>query len=558
MLQSLHIVNFAIIEDTIIELTDGATVFTGETGAGKSILIDALAILLGRRARTDLIRTGAEFFKVEGVFSADDEIVSILSSFGFDAADSQIIITRKLNRSGRGICTINGDFCTVKQLEFIGRKLVRLHEQNDAIELLSSEYCRRIIDRFTPEISTLRDEYDHIYQEWKETKKNLEEFHAHRQENERRIDILEWELEQIRTANIINGEDEEIDRRLSILQNYEKIIYSIKAALSALSDEGGARDLLASASKAVSTASRYDKEMKETDEELRTVLYSLEDIEGKLDTYISAADFSDEELSELQSRSNILIGLKRKFGPTLADVIHYEENAEKECTSLKNLIYENKEMQEKYKLLTEAVMKKAEALNRQRILTGCEFTEKIISLLQDMGMDDPRMTLHLIPAAAPVSSGVEEMELYFSANRGESLRSMKETASGGELSRIALAIEIVISRLMRGQTLVFDEIDVGISGRTAQMVSEKMSILGKNHQIICITHLPQIAAMADTHFVIEKISSAKETETRIRRLSDEQSTEELARMLGGVEITQAVLANAKEMKELAKNQKQYS
>ena len=429
MLQSLHIVNFAIIEDTIIELTDGATVFTGETGAGKSILIDALAILLGRRARTDLIRTGAEFFKVEGVFSADDEIVSILSSFGFDAADSQIIITRKLNRSGRGICTINGDFCTVKQLEFIGRKLVRLHEQNDAIELLSSEYCRRIIDRFTPEISTLRDEYDHIYQEWKETKKNLEEFHAHRQENERRIDILEWELEQIRTANIINGEDEEIDRRLSILQNYEKIIYSVKAALSALSDEGGARDLLASASKAVSTASRYDKEMKETDEELRTVLYSLEDIEGKLDTYISAADFSDEELSELQSRSNILIGLKRKFGPTLADVIHYEENAEKECTSLKNLIYENKEMQEKYKLLTEAVMKKAEALNRQRILTGCEFTEKIISLLQDMGMDDPRMTLHLIPAAAPVSSGVEEMELYFSANRGESLRSMKETAS---------------------------------------------------------------------------------------------------------------------------------
>ena len=442
MLQSLHIVNFAIIEDTIIELTDGATVFTGETGAGKSILIDALAILLGRRARTDLIRTGAEFFKVEGVFSADDEIVSILSSFGFDAADSQIIITRKLNRSGRGICTINGDFCTVKQLEFIGRKLVRLHEQNDAIELLSSEYCRRIIDRFTPEISTLRDEYDHIYQEWKETKKNLEEFHAHRQENERRIDILEWELEQIRTANIINGEDEEIDRRLSILQNYEKIIYSVKAALSALSDEGGARDLLASASKAVSTASRYDKEMKETDEELRTVLYSLEDIEGKLDTYISAADFSDEELSELQSRSNILIGLKRKFGPTLADVIHYEENAEKECT----------------KLLTEAVMKKAEALNRQRILTGCQFTEKIISLLQDMGMDDPRMTLHLIPAAAPVSSGVEEMELYFSANRGESLRSMKETASGGELSRIALAIEIVISRLMRGQTLVFDEI----------------------------------------------------------------------------------------------------
>ena len=504
MLQSLHIVNFAIIEDTIIELTDGATVFTGETGAGKSILIDALAILLGRRARTDLIRTGAEFFKVEGVFSADDEIVSILSSFGFDAADSQIIITRKLNRSGRGICTINGDFCTVKQLEFIGRKLVRLHEQNDAIELLSSEYCRRIIDRFTPEISTLRDEYDHIYQEWKETKKNLEEFHAHRQENE----------------------------------------------LSALSDEGGARDLLASASKAVSTASRYDKEMKETDEELRTVLYSLEDIEGKLDTYISAADFSDEELSELQSRSNILIGLKRKFGPTLADVIHYEENAEKECTSLKNLIYENKEMQEKYKLLTEAVMKKAEALNRQRILTGCEFTEKIISLLQDMGMDDPRMTLHLIPAAAPVSSGVEEMELYFSANRGESLRSMKETASGGELSRIALAIEIVISRLMRGQTLVFDEIDVGISGKIGIQIAKKIKILSKYLQVLIITHLPQTASIPGRYYKIEKIISRGQTSSKAMLLDGRQQVENIAQMISGTSKSENAIRSALEMQKI--------
>ena len=522
MLQSLHIVNFAIIEDTIIELTDGATVFTGETGAGKSILIDALAILLGRRARTDLIRTGAEFFKVEGVFSADDEIVSILSSFGFDAADSQIIITRKLNRSGRGICTINGDFCTVKQLEFIGRKLVRLHEQNDAIELLSSEYCRRIIDRFTPEISTLRDEYDHIYQEWKETKKNLEEFHAHRQENERRIDILEWELEQIRTANIINGEDEEIDRRLSILQNYEKIIYSVKAALSALSDEGGARDLLASASKAVSTASRYDKEMKET----------------------------DEELSELQSRSNILIGLKRKFGPTLADVIHYEENAEKECTSLKNLIYENKEMQEKYKLLTEAVMKKAEALNRQRILTGCEFTEKIISLLQDMGMDDPRMTLHLIPATAPVSSGVEEMELYFSANRGESLRSMIETASGGELSRIAIALEIVISRLMRGQTLVFDEIDVGISGKIGIQIAKKIKILSKYLQVLIITHLPQTASIPGRYYKIEKIISRGQTSSKAMLLDGRQQVENIAQMISGTSKSENAIRSALEMQKI--------
>lgn len=550
MLQSLHIVNFAIIEDTIIELTDGATVFTGETGAGKSILIDALAMLLGRRARTDLIRTGAEFFKVEGIFSVEAEMVSILASFGFDAADSQIIITRKLNRSGRGICTINGDFCTVKQLELIGRKLVHLHEQSDTIELLSSKYCRKIIDRLTPEIAALRDEYDHIYQEWQEAKNFLEEFYAHRQENERRIDILEWELDQIRAANITNREDEEIDKRLSVLQNYEKIIYSIKTALSTISDEGGARDLLASASKAVSTASRYDKEMEEIDEALRTVLYSLEDIEGKLDTYISTADFSHEELSELQSRSNILIGLKRKFGPTLADVIHYEENAEKEYTRLKNLVYENKEMQEKYELLTEAAMKKAGELNQQRILIGREFTEKIISLLRDMGMDDPRMTLHLVPATVPVSSGVEEMELYFSANRGESLRSMKETASGGELSRIALAIEIIASELMRGQTLVFDEIDVGISGKIGIQIAKKIRILAKSLQVLIITHLPQTASITGRHYKIEKIISSGQTFSKAILLEGQQQIENVAQMISGTSKSENAIQSALEIQKM--------
>lgn len=550
MLQSLHIVNFAIIEDTVIELTDGATVFTGETGAGKSILIDALAILTGRRAKTDLIRTGAEFFKVEGVFCVTDEIRHVLSSFGFDASERQVIISRKLNRSGRGICTINGDFCTVKQLEYIGKKLVRLHEQNDTFELMSSEYCRNMIDSFTPEIIQLSDEYKKVYEKWKKTKQFLEDFDAHRQENERRIDTLEWELEQIQSANIIAGEDEDIDKRLSVLQNHEKIIYSMKSALSTIGHEDGARDLLASASKALASVSRYDEEISEVDESLKEALFLLEDIQGKLDTYISMADFSPAELAELQARSNVLSGLKRKFGPSLAEVIDYEKNAIKECADLKALIYENKEIQEQYEILTRSVLKKAEELNKKRISIGRKFTEKAVVLLKDMGMDNARMELHLLPSVIPNYSGVEEMEFYFSANMGEPLRSMKDTASGGEMSRIALAIEIMISRLMSGQTLVFDEIDVGISGKIGLQIAKKINILSKSLQVLIITHLPQTASIAGTHYKIEKVFNNGQTSSKAILLTEAEHIENIAQMISGISKSENAIRSALEMQKM--------
>ena len=313
MLQTLHIINFAIIEDTIIDLSRGATVFTGETGAGKSILIDALAILTGRRAKTNLIRTGTDFFQVEGIFYGDNEMCELLNEMGFESVNREIILSRRLNRNGRGICKINGNFCTVKQLELIGRKLVRLHEQNDTFELLSSEYCEKIVDQSSEQLQEIKKIYNEMFQNWKNTKKNLDDFDAKKQENERRIDILEWELKQIYDADIRNGEDSEIESRLIILQNHEKIMNAIHEALKSFTEDFGAQDRLAVAAKQIFSVSRYDEKINEIGESVNSALYTIEDVVEKLETYLADTDFSEEELAQLQSRSEILSDLKRNF-----------------------------------------------------------------------------------------------------------------------------------------------------------------------------------------------------------------------------------------------------
>ncbi len=429
MLQTLHIINFAIIEDTIIDLSRGATVFTGETGAGKSILIDALAILTGRRAKTNLIRTGTDFFQVEGIFYGDNEMCELLNEMGFESVNREIILSRRLNRNGRGICKINGNFCTVKQLELIGRKLVRLHEQNDTFELLSSEYCEKIVDQSSEQLREIKKIYNEMFQNWKNTKKNLDDLDAKKQENERRIDILEWELKQIYDADIRDGEDSEIESRLIILQNHEKIMNAIHEALKSFTEDFGAQDRLAVAAKQIFSVSRYDEKINEIGESVNSALYTIEDVVEKLETYLADTDFSEEELAQLQSRSEILSDLKRKFGPSLSDVITYKARAEEEYKNLKDLIYENSHMRQKLQDIHIRLMEKAKELNQLRQQYGQNLINQIVSVLHELGMEHASMALHLIPSESPSASGKDEMEIYFSANAGEPLRSMREVAS---------------------------------------------------------------------------------------------------------------------------------
>ncbi len=552
MLQSLHIVNFAIIEDTVIDFTGGVTIFTGETGAGKSILIDALAVLTGRRAKTDLIRTGADAFKVEGVFYGDDGIADELKGMGIECEGHQVILSRKLTRSGRGICTINGDFCTVKQLQQVGKTLLRLHEQNDNMELLSIPFCERMVDSGTPEVVEAYRSYRESYKEWKRLKDALEDYENRKQERERRLDILDWELGQISSAGLQVGEDEEIEKKLSVLQNHERIFRAVHGALDSLTVDGGPQDAVGEAAREISSVSRYDNTLDAFVESLNTAAYALEDAISGLESYISDTDFSEEELTELQDRDEVLREMKRKYGPELSDVLAYAAKAKEEYETLKEVIYDNETLQQNYAKLSKTLMAKAEALNQERRISSKQILVKVVDTLKDMGMENARMELHLLPADMPTPTGAAEMEFYFSANPGEPLRSMKDTASGGEISRIALAIEMVISHLLKQQTLIFDEIDVGISGKVGLQVAKKIALLSHTIQVLCITHLPQTACAADRHYKIVKDISDGRTATKAVLLGEKEHLENIAQMISGTEDSKSAWESAVEMKEAVK------
>lgn len=552
MLQSLHIVNFALVADTEIDFSEGVTVFTGETGSGKSILIDALAVLTGRRARVDLIRTGASFFLIEGIFKVDEELNAYLTSLGFDTDGMQVILSRKLTTSGRGSCRINGAFCTVRQLNEIGKKLVRLHEQNDNLELLSPAFCREIIDGFSDTVQYAKVAHDAAYEAWRSAAARLEEFERDKLERARKIDILSWELEQIHSANIVLGEDETLSKRLKQMENHERIVQSLQIGSELLGKDGGVQDLLAQARAEIAAASKYDDSLSAMAETADSASYMLDDVLHEIETYLGDVDFSPEELAQCQDREETLHSLKRKFGPDLPDVIAYGKQAEERLRALEEADSENKEIKEKLASLEKEELDTAATLNIMREEEGKAFIHEILDRLRFMGMGKARMELRITPSTRPTRHGIDEMEFYFSANPGEPLRPVRETASGGEVSRLALAIEVVRSSLFKQQTLVFDEIDVGISGKTGLQIARLFTALSKRAQLACVTHLPQTACAADRHYQIIKTEEAGQTISRAKVLGEEEHVRAIAQMISGQANSASAVIAASEMRALVR------
>lgn len=534
MLRSLHIVNFAIIEDTWIEFGPGATVFTGETGAGKSILMEALAILLGKRASAALIRHGEKAFRVEGVFTKSPEILPLLEEMGLDDDEDELIIARKMSENGRGACTVNGMLCTVKQLEKLGGRLVKLHEQNDNAELLSPDFCRYLIDRSSPGAEKALADYTAVYTEWKETRRRLDDFQNGKQARERRLDILQWEIDQIERADITDAaEDEAVEKKLTVAENQEKIHDGLGRALENLAGDAGAQNTLAEAVRAVGTLTRYDPSLSEIADNLQNALYAVEEAIGGLEDAAGEAEFSEAELAALQERDETLSQLKAKYGPTLADVLSYLENARREWDELQEGAEGSGKLAETFARLTEEVRRKADALNAVRAARGKEICAAITKSLRDMEMENAVLALHIEPAKEPTASGAAAVEFYFSANPGEPLKPMRQVASGGEISRISLALEGVLSDFFKAQTLVFDEIDTGISGSAALKVARKIRSLSRDAQVLCITHMPQTASIADTHYHIRKSVADGKTSTRAALLSKEEHILDIAWMISG-------------------------
>lgn len=557
MLQSLHVKNLALIDETEVEFQEGLNILTGETGAGKSIIIGSISLALGQKVPKEMLKDNGEPALVELIFSVvDDKIREKLKEYDIDAEDDQVILTRKIT-SGKAVARINGEAVSASVLKDVSSLLIDIHGQHEHQSLLSKKKHLDILDAYAKQkLGHKKDGLSIAFSEYKKLKEEWESSSMNEEERAREISFLEFEIKEIEDANLRIGEDDELEEEFKRFSNGRKIMEAVGHAHEAVDGMGEcASELIGRALRELSTVSAYDKSILDMEVQLIEIENLLHDFNHELSAYISDADFDEETFYQVEKRLDYINHLKAKYGNSIEKVLSlYEEKCEKLSvlndydTYLKTLYSKLEAKENEVKSLCEEISKirKAEAI---------ELSESITKALQDLNFLDVNFTMEFGESTSYTANGFDAPEFMISTNPGEPVKPLAKVASGGEMSRIMLAIKTVMADADEIKSLIFDEIDSGISGRTAQMVAEKMNVLGRNHQIICITHLPQIAAMADAHYLIEKTVENSETRSDIHQLSKEDSVRELARMLGGVEITDAVMKNAQEMIDLANQKK---
>jgi DNA repair protein RecN (Recombination protein N) len=555
MLLELHIKNFALIDTVDLEFSNGLNMLTGETGAGKSILIDSINFILGSKQSRDIIRTGHEQAYVEGVFDIDNEVVSnILNENGIDIEDI-LIISREINQSGRSISRINGKTVTVGFVRTIGKHLIDLHGQHEHQSLLDEGNHIEILDSYCgEELFETKAKYKECYQTIKEIEKELNKLTSDEQHKLRRIDLLTYQIQEISETNLEINEDEELTRRKNILTNSEKIFTNLSSAYQRLyeaEEKQNAYDEIGTSIVNIESISKYDPKLQEIKGSLEEVYYKLEDAIEAIRDFRDAIEFNTEELDEIELRLDVINKLKRKYGSTLEDILKYYETIKNELFQIERseeIINElNLKLQKYYRTLSNY----ADAIGNIRKDQALKLKSLIEKEIQHLGMEKAIFKIEVIDKENFDENGKNHVFFTMTANPGEALKPLSKVASGGEISRIMLAIKSVIADIDMIPTLIFDEIDTGISGRTAQSVAEKMVVLSKNHQILCVSHLPQITSMADYHFKIKKQIKNDKTTTDVRRLITEEQIDELARILGGAVVTELTRKHAKEMLDLA-------
>lgn len=559
MLVSLHVKNFAIINEVEVYFKDHLNIMTGETGAGKSIIIGSINAALGAKVSKDIIKSGAEYALVELVFeTGDEEIFTAMRELDLPVEGNQIIISRKI-LPGRSVCRINGENVTGTALATIAGLLIDIHGQHEHQSLLHKAKHLEIVDRFAKnEIGTLKQELEASYKHYMTLKQELTDAGMDDEKRLREISFLEYEVNEIKNAGLQPGEDEELAITYKKLSNANTISEGLQAVHSYMGYEADA------AGDSISRALRHLMKLAEYDEVIGGFLSQVTDIEAlindfnrELSQYLSGMENKEEELYEVTKRLDLINHLKQKYGNTLEAILKYCKESEEKLARYRD--YD--EYMEKLKASLAEEERRlntlCEKLSLIRRTKSLELTAKIKEALVSLNFLDVKFEMTFRQTDTYSSNGFDDAEFIISTNPGEALKPLSRVASGGELSRIMLGIKSVLADKDEIETLIFDEIDVGISGRTAQKVSEQLSLIANQHQIICITHLAQIAAMADAHYVIEKQSDGNSTQTMIRELYERDQIDEIARILGGAAITERVIENAKEMKELASSSKKY-
>lgn len=562
MLQVLKVFNFALIEQAEIEFAKGFNVLTGETGAGKSIVIDALSVVLGGRSSVDMIRSGSDQFRVEAVFDLQQhsQVMDLLVEQAIPVEeDGLMFISRAVSRQGKNTVLINGTHAPLSLLRSLGDQLLDMHGQHENQALLRPESYIDLLDGVDSQLAALLAAYRNSYELWRQTKEKIASVDKDDRQRVQRIDMLKWQAEEIDAAKLGKTEEEELPRQIALLTNAEKISTSVGNAWSILSDGGrqgkNVTDLLQECRRNLENAARFDDALFIYVQQLSDLVVQLEDVTPGLRDYLDRIEFDPGKLSRLQERMDLIYRLKQKYGSTVAEVISYGRNARQELENLERHDEILTGLRKQLSLQTMELEEQADSLSERRIQVAESMSQAIEAHLKDLGMPGGRFSILITSNDSYSPSGKDQVRFEFSANPGEELRLLAKVASGGELSRVALAIKTVCARNDGAQVMVFDEIDAGVGGHTARRVAEKIGQVALNKQVLCITHLPQIASMADSHIHIEKKLIDNRTQTFVRRLPAEDRLEELARMIGGEPITKAGLENAAEMIRSATEQK---
>lgn len=555
MLSNLYIENIAVIEKTSIDFKKGLNVMTGETGAGKSIVIDSINAVLGNRTSKELIRTGASSAFVSAEFTnLSEKAIAVIYEAGFELEDGELLIQREISTTGKNKCRINGRPATVSTLKEIGVQLINIHGQHESYELMSPELHISYIDKLAGLESEI-EAYQEVYKKYKKLSAELKKATVDESERERKIDLLKYQIDELEDADLRDGEYEELNEQKAVLQNSEKIIEAImssRALMNGDEESSGVLENLQEINSQLSDISEYMSEVEPINSRIESAIYELEDCLSELTGLTDLVDTNGGSLDSIEERLDLIYTLGKKYGSTIKEMLDFLDKAKKELNAL--VMYdENREalIKECDKAYKEAE-KLAKALSEKRRATSSEFADKVCEEMAFLDM--PNVKLVVVQEKCELNSlGCDNIEFLISTNPGEPPKPISKIASGGELSRMMLAVKNVLSDKDDIDTLIFDEVDTGISGSAAQKVGLKLREVSKSRQVLCVTHLAQIAAMGNSHFKISKSVRDEKTFTKVEELDHEGRKQELARIIGGTEMTKASLDYAEEMLRAGEN-----
>ena len=553
MLRNLHVKNLALIDELEVDFEQGLNILTGETGAGKSLIIGSIGMALGEKVPKEMIKENADFALAELVFEVTgEEKTEKLKALDIYPEDGLVIMSRKIS-GGRSIAKINSESVSAAKLREVSELLIDIHGQHEHQSLTQKKHQLALLDEYAKEdIGELKVSVKSSYEAYMAVLRELEEKDLDEEQQKRELSFLEFELQEIEGANLKIGEDSELEEQYQKLVNHKKIMDSCMMAHQQTAGEGdSATEQLGRTVRELSTVSGYDERLQELEEQLAEIDNLLNDFNRELADYMGESEFAEESFYETEKRLDEINHLKSKYGNTIEKILEVKEEKETRVQELQDYDAYLLGLKEREKVLKEELELYSNKLSEMRKKYAKELTALVEEHLKELNFETVRFEMRFEKMDHFTANGTDDAQFLISTNPGEEVKPLGSIASGGEISRIMLALKTVLAENDEIDTLIFDEIDTGISGRTAQKVSEKMNLIGRNHQVICITHLPQIAAMADTHFLIEKQVEGGATHSRIVKMKEEESVEELARMLGGVTITETVLENAREMKNLA-------